>query len=238
MVHYIWLAIALPLAGALINGLLGRYLGRRAVNVLGPAGVGLAFLVGVLVFFELHGLPVESRAVTVNLWQWITIGKMSVGATLLADPLSLLMVLVVTGVGFLIHVYSVGYMEHEDGRMYARFFAYLNLFVASMLVLVLADNYLLMYVGWELVGLCSYLLIGFWFHRGNDEQAPIELADGELVPLRPNLNPSDSGKKAFIVNRVGGFRLRHRCFPHVDRFRHAELLRGLRRRPRRYRWPR
>ena len=205
MVHYIWLAIALPLAGAFINGLLGRCLGRRAVSVLGPAGVGLAFLVGVLVFFQLRGLPVESRAVTVNLWQWITIGKMSVGVTLLADPLSLLMVLVVTGVGFLIHVYSVGYMEHEDDRMYARFFAYLNLFVASMLVLVLADNYLLMYVGWELVGLCSYLLIGFWFHRGDDEQAPVELADGELVPLRPNLNPADSGKKAFIVNRVGDF---------------------------------
>jgi NADH-quinone oxidoreductase subunit L len=205
MVHYIWLAIALPLAGALINGLLGRRLGRHVVSVLGPAVVGLAFLLGVLVALELHGLPQESRAVTIDLWQWITIGKMSIGVSLLADPLSLLMVLVVTGVGFLIHVYSVGYMEHEDSRMYARFFAYMNLFVASMLLLVLADNYLLMYVGWELVGLCSYLLIGFWFHRGDDEQAPVELVDGEMVPLRPNLNPADSGKKAFIVNRVGDF---------------------------------
>ncbi len=203
----IWLVIAIPVIGALLSGLFGRRLGRAFVSVVGPGAVGAAFVLGVLVTIRLLDLPPEGRAVSVMLWDWISIGSMRVGVTLLADPLSLLMVLVVTGVGFLIHLYSVGYMDatREDERMYARFFAYLNLFIASMLVLVLADNYLLMYVGWELVGMCSYLLIGFWFHRRDEPQAPIALADGDQVPVPANLNPADSGKKAFIVNRVGDF---------------------------------
>ncbi len=205
MAHYIWLVIALPLIGALVNGLFGQRLGRGFVSIVGAGSVALAFVAGLVTFVNLLGLPADGRAITVPVWQWISIGTLQVGVTLLIDQLSLQMVLVVTGVGFLIHAYSIGYMEHEDDRMYARFFAYLNLFVASMLLLVLADNYLLMYVGWELVGLCSYLLIGFWFHKGDEEQAPVELSDGEQVPVPANLNPADSGKKAFIVNRIGDF---------------------------------
>ena len=204
-IQSIWLAIALPLAGVLLNGLLGRRLGRGFVSLVGPGTVGLAFVVGLFSMLDLLAFPIHDRSVSVTLWDWITIGPFRVGMSLLADPLSVLMVLVVTGVGFLIHVYSIGYMEHEDDRLYARFFTFLNLFIVSMLILVLADNYLLMYVGWELVGLCSYLLIGFWFHRPDDLQAPIRLRNGEEVPVPANLNPADSGKKAFIVNRVGDF---------------------------------
>jgi NADH-quinone oxidoreductase subunit L len=189
----------------LANGLLGRHLGRRFVSIVGPGVVALAFVAGVLSFLDLLALPAANRTVVVSLWDWITVGDFRAGMSLLADPLSLLMVLVVTGVGGLIHFYSVGYMEHEDDRLYARFFTFLNLFIVSMLVLVLADNYLLMYVGWELVGVCSYLLIGFWFHKRDDVQAPIILKDGEAVPIPANLNPADAGKKAFIVNRVGDF---------------------------------
>jgi NADH-quinone oxidoreductase subunit L len=212
VIQSIWLAIAFPLVGTLANGLLGRRLGRGFVSVVGPAVIGLAFVVGLFSALDLAAFPVHDRAVVVTLWDWITIpqrgsmgGTLQVGVSLLADPLSVLMVLVVTGVGFLIHVYSIGYMQHEDDRLYARFFTFLNLFITSMLILVLADNYLLMYVGWELVGLCSYLLIGFWFHRADEPQAPIYLKDGEKVAVPANLNPADSGKKAFIVNRVGDF---------------------------------
>jgi len=204
-VQLIWLAIALPLAGALTNGLVGRWWGRRLVSLVGCGTVALAFAVGLLSLGALLALPPGERAVTVPLWQWINIGSMQVGVTLLADPLSLLMVVVVTCVGFLIHFYSVVYMDSEDDGLYARFFAYLNLFIASMLILVLADNYLVMYVGWELVGLCSYLLIGFWFHKPDEVQVPIALRDNDQISVPPNLNPADSGKKAFIVNRVGDF---------------------------------
>ncbi|UCC89889.1 MAG: NADH-quinone oxidoreductase subunit L [Anaerolineales bacterium] len=205
IIQSIWLAIAFPLAGLLFNGLLGRRLGRGVVGIVGPGTVALAFVVGLFAGLDLLALPAQDRAIVVTLWNWISVGSFRAGMSLLADPLSVLMVLVVTGVGFLIHVYSIGYMEHEEDRLYARFFTFLNLFIVSMLILVLADNYLLMYVGWELVGVCSYLLIGFWFRRGDDPQDPVRLKDGELVPVPANLNPADSGKKAFIVNRVGDF---------------------------------
>jgi NADH-quinone oxidoreductase subunit L len=205
IIHYIWLAIAFPLVGVLLNGLLGRRLGRRFVSIVGPGVVALAFLVGLFSALDLLAFPPHDRAVVVPLWDWITIGTFRVGMSLLADPLSILMVLVVTGVGFLIHVYSIGYMDHEDKRLYARYFALMNLFIVSMLVLVLASNYLVLYVGWELVGACSYLLIGFWFHKKDEPQAPIRLKSGEEVSIPANLNPADSGKKAFIVNRVGDF---------------------------------
>jgi NADH-quinone oxidoreductase subunit L len=205
VIQSIWLAIALPLAGVLLNGLLGRRFGRGFVSAVGPGVVALAFLVGLFSGLDLLALPRDARAVVVPLWEWIKLGTFRVDVSLLVDPLSVLMVLVVTGVGFLIHAYSIGYMEHEDDRMYARFFTFLNLFIVSMLILVLADNYLLMYVGWELVGVCSYLLIGFWFAKSDEVQAPIHLQDGEQVAIPANLNPSDSGKKAFIVNRVGDF---------------------------------
>jgi len=205
VLHAIWVVIALPLAGVLLNGLLGRHLGRVFVSIVGVGVVGAAFALGAWSMADLAALPEAQRTLTLTLWDWITIGNLQVPLALRADALSLWMVLVVSGVGFLIHLYSVGYMQHEDARMFARFFAYLNLFVASMLLLVLADNYLLLYVGWELVGACSYLLIGFWFHKRDEEQAPVALLDGTQVALPPNLNPADAGKKAFIVNRIGDF---------------------------------
>ncbi len=215
MTQLIWLTIALPLVGLLFNGILGRRVGPRVVSYVAPAVVGLAFLVGLGALFEL--LANGGQPVTVNLWTWATIGSFSVPVNLLVDPLSVLMVLVVTGVGFLIHVYATDYMIHTDDhghahpdRDYTRFFTFLNLFIASMLVLVLGDNYLLMYVGWELVGVSSYLLIGFWYDRPAQEQAPIELVgSAEPVKLTPLLSPAASGMKAFIVNRIGdvGFAL-------------------------------
>ncbi|MCB0191220.1 MAG: NADH-quinone oxidoreductase subunit L [Anaerolineae bacterium] len=216
MTQLIWLTIALPILGLLINGLFGRrFLGNRVVSIIAPLMVLLAFLVGVGAFFETMGR--DGEAVTVHLWNWTTIGDFSVPINLLVDPLSLTMVLVVTGVGFLIHVYATDYMVHRDDhghahddRDFPRFFTFLNLFIASMLVLVLGDNYLMMYVGWELVGVSSYLLIGYWFDRPSEEQTPIDLGpDTEPVQLQPLLSPAASGMKAFIVNRIGdvGFAL-------------------------------
>jgi NADH-quinone oxidoreductase subunit L len=215
MIQYIWLTIALPIAGVLFNGILGRRLGRWVVSLVGPLVVLGAFVVGAGAFVELMNKGGEVE--TVPLWDWAAVGGFAVSLDLLVDPLSLLMVLVVTGVGFLIHVYATDYMIHRDeaghahpDRDFARFFTFLNLFIASMLVLVLGDNYLMMYVGWELVGLCSYLLIGFWFDRPSQEQAPIDLGPNQKpVNLPPLLSPAASGLKAFIVNRIGdvGFAL-------------------------------
>ena len=215
MINYFWLVIVLPLIGVLFNGLLGRRVGRRVVSVVGSLVILLAFIVGVLSFFQLSASA--EKAVTVPLWQWVTIGDLDIAINLLVDPLSLTMVLIITGIGFLIHVYATDYMVHRDQKghphpdpNFARFFTFLNLFVASMLVLVLGDNYLLMYVGWELVGVCSYLLIGFWYDRESEAQTPIEMGpDQEAVPMAPLLSPAASGMKAFIVNRVGdvGFAL-------------------------------
>jgi NADH-quinone oxidoreductase subunit L len=212
MTQLIWLTIALPLVGVLVNGIFGRRLGPRMVSIIAPLMVLLSFLVGVGARIESDGHPV-----TVELWTWATIGDFSVPVNLLVDPLSLLMVLVVTGVGFLIHVYATAYMVHQDedghahyDRDFTRFFTFLNLFIASMLILVLGDNFLLMYVGWELVGVSSYLLIGFWHDRPAQEQDPIDLGDGKQpVTLTPLLSPAASGMKAFIVNRIGdvGFAL-------------------------------
>jgi NADH-quinone oxidoreductase subunit L len=215
MTQLIWLTIALPLAGVLINGLLGRRLGPKVVSLVAPLMVLLAFLVGVGAFFETWG---REEAVPVMLWTWATVGDFNVPISLLVDPLSVLMVLVVTGVGFLIHVYATEYMVHHEeagtaphpDRDFARFFTYLNLFIASMLVLVLGDNYLMMYVGWELVGVCSYLLIGFWYDRPSEIPEPIELGPGQPpVKLPIIISPAASGMKAFIVNRIGdvGFAL-------------------------------
>ena len=215
MIDLIWLVIALPLVGVLFNGLLGRRAGYKVVSLVGPLSVLGAFIVGVLSFFELSAR--SDTAVTVNMWRWVTIGDLGIDLNLLVDPLSLMMVLIVTGVGFLIHIYATDYMVHrnDSGPVhpdpdFARFFTFLNLFIASMLILVLGDNYLLMYVGWELVGVCSYLLIGFWYDRPSEPQTPINMGpDEEAVTLAPLLSPAASGMKAFIVNRIGdvGFAL-------------------------------
>lgn len=182
MINYIWLIPLLPLSGFLINGLLGKKLGKTLVSWIGCGSVGFSFLISVKVFFELLTLPAEERILEKIVFPWIYSGFFKVNISFLVDPLSCVMLLVVTGVGFLIHVYSVGYMAEDKG--FSRFFSFLNLFVFSMLMLVLANNFLLLYLGWEAVGLCSYLLIGFWYEKKS---------------------ASDAAKKAFIVNRIGDF---------------------------------
>ncbi len=174
-----WLLIALPLLGAAL-----LLLGGRRTDRFGPLlAVGLSwgsFVVGLVILVQLMGLASDERAQHLTLWNWIPAGAFQLDVGLLVDPLSMSFVMLITFVGSLIHVYSIGYMEHDPDKR--RFFAFLNLFVASMLLLVLADSYLLLFVGWEGVGLASYLLIGFW-----------------------NWNPAyaTAANKAFIVNRVG-----------------------------------
>ena len=178
-----WLLIALPLFGAAVL-LLG---GRRTDpwgHLLGTAMPALAFVVGLVQYLGLLGRDPEDRSVSAHLFSWIPAGSLQVDVGLLLDPLSMCFVLLVTFVGTMIHIYSIGYLEHDRDRR--RFFGYLNLFIAAMLLLVLADSYLVLYVGWEGVGLASYLLIGFW------NQKPAYAA---------------AAKKAFVANRVGDFGL-------------------------------
>ncbi|MCU0503237.1 MAG: NADH-quinone oxidoreductase subunit L [Anaerolineae bacterium] len=184
MLDTAWLMLLFPALGTLILAFFGRRIGRRVVGWLACGMVLLSFLTAVGVFATLVGLPAEERSHQIVLWSWMTTGAFHVDVALLIDQLSIIMALIVTGIGFLIHVYSIGYM-HDDAR-YSRFFTFLNFFILMMLTLVLANNYLLMYVGWEGVGLASYLLIGFWFEK----------------PAA-----ADAGKKAFIVNRIGDFGL-------------------------------
>ena len=155
----LWIIPALPLAAVAINLLVGDRLGKRGTTWLACGAVGAAFLFAVRAVVTLAGRPEADRAITETIYTWMRVGDFSADVAFLLDPLSSVMVLVVTGVGFLIHVYSVGYMSHDPS--FRRFFLYLNLFMFAMLTLVLADNFLLMFVGWEGVGLCSYLLIGF-----------------------------------------------------------------------------
>ena len=187
MLDQLWLVPVLPLAGAVLNAFLGRRLGRDAVVTFGVGSVALAFVVAVGAVNDMFGMGQMMHGVETHLFPWLAWGDGSsqvlvAEVGMLFDPLSATMILVVTGIGALIHVYSAGYMAHEVGI--ARYFAYLNLFTFAMLVLVLANNLLLLFVGWELVGFCSWGLIGFWFER---------TAAG------------DAGRKAFITNRVGDF---------------------------------
>ena len=186
----IWLIPLFPALGFVINGLFGKRMPKAAVNTIGCGSVLLSFVYSLGAVLELIGLEEEARSHSVPVFEWINAGAAhtSTGALthfeivwgFLLDPLSSVMVLVVTGIGFLIHVYSTGYMADEDG--YYRFFAYMNLFMFSMLTLVLGSNYLMLFVGWEGVGLCSYLLIGFFITKKS---------------------AGDAAKKAFVVNRVG-----------------------------------
>jgi NADH-quinone oxidoreductase subunit L len=160
------LVLLFPLIGSALNGLLGPVLGRRFVNIVGTASIFAAFIVACLVLVNVVGAPAGHAAITVRLWQWIDLGggtNLSVGMDFTLDALSALMLMVITGVGFLIHVYSVGYMEHDAGV--ARFFSYMNFFIFSMLTLVLAADLVILIIGWALVALSSYLLIGFWHDR-------------------------------------------------------------------------
>ncbi|OFY86970.1 MAG: NADH-quinone oxidoreductase subunit L [Bacteroidetes bacterium RIFCSPLOWO2_12_FULL_35_15] len=178
MINLVWLVPLLPVIGFVIIGLFGKQLSKALVGVIGCGSVLGAFAISIGIFLELTG-NVE-KSITIDLFSWITAGKLSIPFSFLIDPLSSLFLLIVTGIGFLIHVYSVGYMSHDEG--FARFFAYLNLFIFFMLLLVLGSNYLIMFVGWEGVGLCSYLLIGFWFK---------------------NTAYNNAAKKAFVMNRIG-----------------------------------
>ncbi len=182
----LWLVPALPLAGFLLCGLLGKRLGRSFVTAVGVGSVGLATVVAYARLLPFAAGSHEAHvAIVERLASWITAGSFSVDLAFRLDVLSALMVSFVTFVGFWIHVYSIGYMRHDETDAgYARYFAYLNLFMFSMLTLVLAQNFVLMFVGWEGVGLCSYLLIGYYFDR--------EYA-------------AAAGKKAFVVNRIGDF---------------------------------
>jgi NADH-quinone oxidoreductase subunit L len=171
--------IALPLAGAAILLLGGRRTNRYG-HLIGCAAALGSFVLGAVLFFALLGKPGDQRSYDQHVYTWIPVPGFTADAGFHLDQLSIIFVLLITGVGSLIHIYSVGYMEHDENRR--KFFAYLNLFLAAMLVLVLADNYLLLYAGWEGVGLASYLLIGFWQHKPSAAVA---------------------AKKAFIVNRVG-----------------------------------
>ena len=182
MMDYVWLIPLFPLIGFLINGLVGKSLPKSVVGTIGSAAVGLSFLVTVAIFLEFLKLPADARSVEKVVYTWIASGPFKVSVAFLIDPLSLIMLLVVSGVSTLIHIYSIGYMHDDEG--FYRYFAYLNLFVFAMLILVSANNFLLMFVGWEGVGLCSYLLIGFWYEKQS---------------------ASDAGKKAFVVNRIGDF---------------------------------
>jgi NADH-quinone oxidoreductase subunit L len=177
----LWAIPLLPLAGFVINGLTALLSPQSKLvpTVVGPASVGLAFGLALVNFFGMLGTELQAPVVE-TYWQWIVAGPLLVDAAFQLDQLSMLMTLIITGVGFLIHLYSVGYMGADPG--YARYFAYTNLFIFFMLVLVLGANFPLMFVGWEGVGLCSYLLIGFWFR---------------------DREKADAGKKAFIVNRIG-----------------------------------
>jgi NADH-quinone oxidoreductase subunit L len=171
-----------PLLGFLVIGVLNKRLPERLSGIIGSATVFVSFVLSAWSFFLLTSLPEEARTIGSSWFEWVVSGSFSSGISFLYDPLAAVMMLVVTGVGFLIHVYSVGYMHGDGGN--SRYFSFLNLFTFAMLALVMADNLLLLYLGWEGVGLCSYLLIGFWFHKKS---------------------AADAGKKAFIVNRVGDF---------------------------------
>jgi NADH-quinone oxidoreductase subunit L len=183
--HYGFLIVLFPVLGAFINGIFGRQIqnkyGEKPIGYVASLTVFFSFIISVIAFSVIARDPRPS-ALICNVYNWLNVSFVRADVSFLFDPLSAVMILIVTGVGFLIHIYSIGYMKGDPG--YYRFFAYLNLFIFSMLILVLAENMLLMFIGWEGVGLCSYLLIGFWY--GKKENAI-------------------AGNKAFIVNRVGDF---------------------------------
>ena len=180
MMNYLYLIPALPFAGFLVLALFGGRMSKSAVALAGVGTVGLSALVTVALGVQFMTSPPEGMAYTQTLWSWMQVGGYTASIAFFLDPLSLLMALVVTVVGFLIHLYSAEHMEEEEG--YSRFFAYMNLFVGAMLTLVLADNLVLLYLGWEGVGLCSFLLIGFWYR---------DPANGLAA------------RKAFVVTRIG-----------------------------------
>ncbi|MVT11963.1 NADH-quinone oxidoreductase subunit L [Chitinophaga tropicalis] len=182
MIHLVWLVPFLPLLGFLVNGLGRRYLSRSLAGIIGSGAVLAAFVVSLLIFLDVVKQPEEWTGQVVTLFDFISAGTLHIPFAFQVDQLSALFLLIITGVGSLIHIYSTSYMHDETSEGFARYFAYLNLFVFSMLILVLGANYVMMFIGWEGVGLCSYLLIGYWFK---------------------NTNYGNAAKKAFIMNRIG-----------------------------------
>jgi NADH-quinone oxidoreductase subunit L len=187
MTHYVYLTVLLPLLGFLVNGLFGsRIKNEKIIGWIGSGTIGLSFLIAVGTFFQTLGLPPNDSKTIITLFNWLNVGGLNVNISYQVDHLSIVMSLIVTGVGFLIHIYSIGYM-HGD-KSFWRFFAYMNLFIFAMMNLILSDNFVLLFLGWEGVGLCSYLLIGFWYDKNFEKGTT-----------------GDAAKKAFIVNRIGDF---------------------------------
>ena len=182
MSDLVWLIPLCPLLGLLINAVTGWKSSGNRPGIIASAAVGLSFALAIALFVELLRLPAAERLVEVHLFRWISTTALSTEIGFQIDPLSMVMILVVTGVSFIIHIYAIGYMHGDRG--FNRFFIFLNLFVFSMLILVMANNFLMMFIGWEGVGLCSYLLIGFWYEDNDNAYA---------------------GRKAFVVNRIGDF---------------------------------
>ena len=180
ILQIVWLIPFLPLIGFLINGLGRKKLSKSLTGIMGSGVILASFLISVFVFFQVN----SGNTHVVHYFDFINTGSLKIGFDFQIDQLSSLFLLIITGVGFLIHVYSTSYMHEEDAKDFAKYFAYLNLFIFSMLLLVMGGNYIIMFIGWEGVGLCSYLLIGFWF--------------------KDNSN-NDAARKAFIMNRIGDF---------------------------------
>ncbi len=183
MVDYFYFIFLLPLAGFILNSLFNKKIkSEKIIGYFSSSLVLISFIISLVALIELLKLPVDSRKIIISYFDWIKTGFFDIKVSFLIDPLSSVMMLVVTGVGFLIHIYSIGYMHNDEN--YGLFFAYMNLFIFAMLILVLAESFLLLFLGWEGVGLCSYLLIGFWYEKKFT---------------------GDAAKKAFIVNRIGDF---------------------------------
>jgi len=182
MLNTLWLIPLAPFVGFLLNGLFGKRAGKGIVTAVALLGSLTPAVLGTWAAIQYHAVYPHGERWVDHVYSWIASGNIGTEVAFQLDPLSIVMLMVVTWVGFLIHVYSVGYMHDDDG--YWRYFAYLNLFLSEMLVLILGSSYLLMFVGWEGVGLCSYLLIGFYYKT---DYAPA------------------AGKKAFVVNRIGDF---------------------------------
>lgn len=178
MINLVWLVPLIPLLGFVINGLGRNSLSKNLIGFIGSSVIFISFAISVGIFFELGADANKSHEIF--LFDWISAGNLQIPLSFLVDPLSSLMLLIITGVGFLIHIYSIGYMHSDEG--FGKFFAYLNLFIFFMLLLVLGSNYIVMFIGWEGVGLCSYLLIGFWY---------------------TNSSYASAAKKAFVMNRIG-----------------------------------
>ncbi|SMD05094.1 NADH-quinone oxidoreductase subunit L [Pedobacter nyackensis] len=178
MINLVWLVPLIPLLGFVINGLGRNSLSKNLIGFIGSSVIFISFAISLGIFFELGADANKSHEIF--LFDWISAGSLHIPLSFLVDPLSSLMLLIITGVGFLIHIYSIGYMHSDEG--FGKFFSYLNLFIFFMLLLVLGSNYIVMFIGWEGVGLCSYLLIGFWY---------------------TNSSYASAAKKAFVMNRIG-----------------------------------